>query len=159
MYKPYPGSNDLSTGDCIPSVLTGECPSTYTKRPNLSGQAGDTLTHLKALILIHNTTQVNKKMVPATRLDQPTGLSARSTAAPESETFFSSLTRRRQRYPKPGSGGWVGWATVVSGQNPFPAKIATAQLYKIRNLISLIGIVKKFGCYSEIHNWQIKKKK
>merc|ERR1712105_159367 len=37
------------------------------KRPNLSGQAGDTLTHLKALILIHNTSK--KKMVPATCLD------------------------------------------------------------------------------------------
>merc|ERR1712130_541643 len=56
-----------------------------TEKPNLSGQAGDTLTHLKALILIHNT---KKKMVPATCLDQPTGLSARSTAVPERETFF-----------------------------------------------------------------------
>merc|ERR1712020_647024 len=65
------------------------------KRSNLSGQAGDTLTHLKALILIHNTSK--KKMVPATCLDQPTGLSARSTAVPERETFFSNLTRRRQR--------------------------------------------------------------
>merc|ERR1712025_1191851 len=29
------------------------------KRPNLSGQAGDTWTHLKALILIHNTSKKN----------------------------------------------------------------------------------------------------
>merc|ERR1711972_525264 len=42
------------------------------KRPNLSGQAGDTLTHLKALILIHNTTQVNKKWcLPPAWTSQP----------------------------------------------------------------------------------------
>ena len=63
------------------------------KRRNLSGQAGDTLTHLKALILIHNTSK--KKMVPATCLDQPTGLSARSTAVPERETFFFKLDEEK----------------------------------------------------------------
>merc|ERR1712037_586401 len=42
------------------------------KRPNLGGQAGDTLTHLKALILIHNTTQVNKKWcLPPAWTSQP----------------------------------------------------------------------------------------
>merc|ERR1712183_246852 len=36
------------------------------------GQAGDTLTHLKALILIHNTTQVNKKWcLPPAWTSQP----------------------------------------------------------------------------------------
>merc|ERR1711936_651180 len=35
------------------------------KRPNLSGQAGDTLTHLKALILIHNTSKKKWCLPPA----------------------------------------------------------------------------------------------
>jgi len=65
------------------------------KRRNLGGQADATLTHLKALILIHNNNTSKIKMVPATSLDQPAGPSALTTVVLGRETFFRNLTRRR----------------------------------------------------------------
>merc|ERR1712037_977277 len=51
-------------------ALTGRIfePKKDRKRPNLGGQAGDTLTHLKALIMIHNT---SKKKNGACHLSGP----------------------------------------------------------------------------------------
>merc|ERR1712243_251733 len=65
------------------------------KRSNLRDQAGDTLTHLKALILIHNTSK-KKWCLPPAWTSQPACQRDRPPFRRE-KLFFSNLTRRRQR--------------------------------------------------------------
>ena len=94
-------------------------------------------------------------MVPATSLDLPAGPSALTTVVPGRETFFSELDQEKDRGSLSqawGGGRWDRGGRL--GAKLARAEAGTAQLYKIRNSISSIGIVHLFGRYFEIHNWQ-----
>merc|ERR1712210_157826 len=107
--------------------------------------------HLKALILIHNTSK-KKWCLPPVWTSQPACRRDRPPSRREKLFFQARPGAGRGSLSQARGVGWVG-SKVVSGPRPIRAKIATAQLFKIRNSISFIGIVNKFGCYSEIHNW------
>lgn len=81
-------------------------------------------------------------MVPAISLVQPAGPSALSTVVPGRETFFSELDQEKDRGSLSqawGGGRWDQGGRL--GAKLARAEAATAQLYKIRNSISSIGIV------------------
>merc|ERR1712122_428518 len=111
------------------------------QRRNLGGQAADTLTHLKALILIHNNTSKIKNGACL----QP-GPARRPVSAvdrrPGERNFFSELDQEKDRGSLSqawGGGRWDRGGRL--GALLARAEAAAAPLYKIRNSISLIGIV------------------
>ena len=112
------------------------------KRRNLGDQADATLTHLKALILIHNN---NTSKIKNGACHQP-GPACRPVSAvdrrPGERNFFSELDQEKDRGSLSqawGGGRWDRGGRL--GALLARAEAATVQLYKIRNSISSIGIV------------------
>merc|ERR1712211_15709 len=109
-------------------------PKKDQKRRNLGGQAADTLTHLKALILIHNN---NTSKIENGACHQPgpaSGPSALSTVVPGRETFFSELDQEKDRGSLSQAWGGGRWDRGgLLGAKLAQAEAATVQLYKIRN--------------------------
>merc|ERR1712241_13782 len=113
------------------------------KRRNLGGQADATLTHLKALILIHNnnTSKIKKWCLPPAWICLPARQRCRPSSRGE-KLFFSELDQEKDRGSLSqawGGGRWDQGGRL--GAKLARAEAATAPLYKIRNSISLIGIV------------------
>lgn len=130
------------------------------KRRNLGGQADATLTHLKALILIHNN---NTSKIKNGACHQP-GPACRPVSAvdrrPGERNFFSELDQEKDRGSLSqawGGGRWDRGGRL--GAKLARTEAATVQLYKIRNSISSLelfinsAVILKYTIGNHIHGF------